>query len=113
MLPAVLNTREKVFRPQWEFSLSRKDPVASLSLSRGRRGDGILVSRLKRTSLCNLCGPLCLCGDSSSRQIHHRGTEGSQRRTERITDRSFCSRSLCNFALFLIIATVIASSVSC
>src|SRR5438132_11015140 len=113
MLPAVLNTREKVFRPQWEFSLSRKDSVASLSLSRGRRGDGILVSRLKRTSLCNLCGPLCLCGNSSSRQIHHRDTEGSQRGTEKIAGRSFFSRSLRNFALLLIIGTLISSSVSC
>ena len=38
----LLNAREKVFRPQWNFFFSGKGPVASLSLSRGRRGDGIL-----------------------------------------------------------------------
>jgi hypothetical protein len=33
----LLNAREKVFRPQG-FLFSAKDPVASLSPSRGRRG---------------------------------------------------------------------------
>jgi len=59
MLPAVLNAREKVFRPQWEFSFqerSRRQPVA---FAQGR-GGGILVSNLKKLSLCRLCGPLCL-----------------------------------------------------
>jgi iron complex transport system substrate-binding protein len=37
----LLNAREKVFRPQGIF-LSGRGPVASLSLSRGRRGGGIL-----------------------------------------------------------------------
>jgi len=36
-----MNAREKVFRPQG-FLFSGKDPVASLSPSRGREGDGIL-----------------------------------------------------------------------
>lgn len=34
--------RARVFRPPWESSSPQKDPVASLSLSRGRKGDGIL-----------------------------------------------------------------------
>lgn len=57
----LLNAREKVFRPQG-ILFSGKDPVASLSPSRGRRGDGILYfqswskgdSLSAPTSLCVL-----------------------------------------------------------
>jgi iron complex transport system substrate-binding protein len=42
----LLNAREKVFRPQG-FLFSGKDPVASLSRFRGRRGDGILYFQLQ------------------------------------------------------------------
>ncbi len=112
MLPAVLNAREKVFRPQWEFSFqerSRRQPVA---FAQGR-GGGILVSNLKKLSLCRLCGPLCLGGDPSSKHIHHRDTEGSQRCTERIAGHTFFSYHDYNFAVLLIVATLIALSGSC
>src|SRR5207253_613633 len=109
----VLNAREKVFRPQWEFAFrkrSRRQPVAF----RAGESDGILVSRPKQaSSLCSLCGPLCLCGDRFSRQIHHRDTEGSLRSTERIANRRVLRSSLADFALLLIIATLIALTGSC
>jgi len=41
-----MNAREKVFRPQG-FLFSGKDPVASLSPSRGREGDGFCISGFK------------------------------------------------------------------
>lgn len=39
-------------------------------------------------SLCNLCVPLCLCGESTRRRFHHRGTEFSQSFTERALFRT-------------------------
>src|SRR5712692_9532749 len=79
----LLNAREKVFRPQGIF-LSGKDPVASLSLSRGRKGDGILFFGYKSISRCNLCGPPCLCGKRSQTKFHHRDTEVHRGFTERV-----------------------------
>jgi iron complex transport system substrate-binding protein len=46
--------RARVFRPPWEFSSPQKDPVASLSLSRGRKGDGILYFQSKNRENANL-----------------------------------------------------------
>src|SRR5258708_19129364 len=36
----------------------------------------------KGISLCNLCAPLCLCGEMTCQNLHHRGTEVTQRTTE-------------------------------
>src|SRR2546428_8145044 len=104
---------QRVFRPKWEFCLSRKIPSPACCVLRKGRGGGILIFSLKNLSLCRLCGPLCLGGDPFSKDIHHRDTERSQRGTERITSRTFFSRSLGKLALLLIIATLIASSASC
>src|SRR5438132_475927 len=45
----LLNAREKVFRPQWEF-FSGRDPVASLSPFAQEKGGGILFFRFKFSS---------------------------------------------------------------
>src|SRR5882762_2275335 len=50
-------------------------------------------------SLCDLGGPLCLSGEITRKNIHHRGTEISQRTTERIEQRHstpFCSTRHCS-----------------
>jgi hypothetical protein len=36
-----------------------------------------------RISLCKLCGPLCLCGEISSKDIYHRDTEDHRGNTEK------------------------------
>lgn len=41
-----------------------------------------LVSNDSSISLCDLCGPLCLCGEHSFAQFHHRDTE-----THRVSQR--------------------------
>ena len=38
---------------------------------------------IKRISLCELCGPLCLCGEVCSREVNHRGTEVHRVSTEK------------------------------
>ena len=43
-----------------------------------------MVKLGSRFSLCNLCGPLCLCGEIGPKNTHHRGTEIAQSTTERI-----------------------------
>src|SRR5438034_9305496 len=40
--------------------------------------------RAFRISLCKLCAPLCLCGEDPGEEIHHRGTESTQRTTETV-----------------------------
>src|SRR2546428_12697 len=73
---------------------SRRQPVASCA----GKGGGILVSSLKNISLCRLCGPLCLCGDPPSKDIHHKDAELPQRSTERIAVRRVFRYSLSKFA---------------
>jgi iron complex transport system substrate-binding protein len=90
-----------------EFFFSGKGPVASLSLSRGRRGGGILYFRNKSISLCNLCGPPCLCGKCSQTEFHHRGTEDHRGFTESSARPNFNKRVL------LIVATLIVLTASC
>jgi iron complex transport system substrate-binding protein len=102
----LLNAREKVFRPQGIFP-SGRGPVASLSLSRGRKGGGILYFQLKNSSLCNLCGSPCLSGKCSQTKFHHRGTEDHRGITENSARRTFNKRVL------LIVTTLIALTASC
>jgi iron complex transport system substrate-binding protein len=46
------------------------DPVASLSSLVEAEGDGFLIFRPDNKSLCELCGPLCLCGELAANRIH-------------------------------------------
>ncbi len=63
--------------------------------------------RNKSISLCNLCGPRCLCGKCSQTEFHHRDTEVHRGFTEGRT-----SPGLVKLAV-LIIATLIALTASC
>ena len=52
-----------------------------------RQFDGQEKGRLrslsgKGISLCRLCDALCLCGEITNKNMHHRGTEVTQRTTE-------------------------------
>ena len=87
---------------------SEEIPSPACCLCAGE-GDGILFIKLKSISLCNLCGPLCLCGKCFQTRVHHRGTENHREATERTTGRISL---LANVAL-LIIATLIIITASC
>ena len=96
-----------MFRPPRILSLLRKDPVASLSHARDRKVDGILSFKAlnkQHSSLCDLCGPLCLCGKSFSEGVHHRDTEEHRERTE---------RPAVSYLLTLIILVVLILTASC
>jgi iron complex transport system substrate-binding protein len=85
------------------FSLLRKDPVASLSLTRGRKVDGILSFKNRSRQHSSLC----VCGKASARRLHHRDTEGRSVCTERIAGHPV-SR-----LLFFIILALLLLIVSC
>src|SRR5262245_49875460 len=65
----LMNAREKVFRPQWEFFLPKKIPSLSLSPSRGRRGDGILSFQIN----LECAGNPDLSGATALSLDHHTG----------------------------------------
>ena len=100
----LLNAREKVFRPQG-ILFFEKDPVASLSPSRGRRGDGILFFQPGSSSPCNLRGALCFCGELALRNTHHRDTENHRGYTERTFSRHFTGSVVLLMILALLIST--------
>lgn len=52
------------------------------------RHDEYQRDRIESISLGNLCGSLCLCGEITSNEIHHRGTEGHRDHTEKTTSNS-------------------------
>src|SRR5207247_81745 len=41
------------------------------------------ILNFRRISLCELCGPLCLCGEVCSREVNHRDTEDHRVCTEK------------------------------
>ncbi len=61
----------------------------------------------KSISLCDLCGPLCLCGKCSQTKFHHRDTEDHRGFTERGTSLDL------GRLVVLIAATLIALTASC
>jgi iron complex transport system substrate-binding protein len=82
-LQQLVNARERCSGRSGNF-LSEKGSRRQPVVSRGRRGDGILIFKSRRRPLCDLCGALCLCGDVSSRKVNHRDTEDHRAFTERI-----------------------------
>src|SRR5712692_2394249 len=82
---------------------SRRQPVAFAQ----EKGGGILVSKDKSISLCDLCDPLCLCGKWPSNRFNHRDTEDHRGFTEKGVCLNFSKLTL------LIIATLIILTPSC
>ena len=96
----LLNAREKVFRPQGFLFFrkrSRRQP-ATFAWQRGRR---VLYFRSKGISLCDLCGPLCLCGKCFARQAHHRDTE---------SHRAYTEKAAVKFGLLIMVALLVLTS---
>lgn len=59
-----------------------------------------MIFRAKQSSLCDLCGSPCLCGEYSRNRSHHRDTEKHREFTEK---KNF-------FVAFLLLATLISAS---
>ena len=109
MLLQLLNASRKGVQAAVGILFFGKDPVASLSLSRGRKGDGILFFQPKSISPCNLGGSLCLYGKCFQTKVHHKGTENDREATERFAGRI----SLLPNVALLLIATLIIMTASC
>src|SRR5260370_26246430 len=62
------------------------------------------------TSLCNLCGPLCLHGKCSQTEFHHRDTERHGGFTERTAAPVFSLRKFAFFAILTLIVVTAACS---
>jgi iron complex transport system substrate-binding protein len=83
----LLNAREKVFRPQG-FLFSAKDPVASLSPSRGGRGDGILYFHWHKAALWLLLIAMFAIGLSSSCSNRLNRASAPTAETREVTDEA-------------------------
>ena len=66
--------------------------------------------KLKSISLCDLRGPLCLCGECLSKRVHHRDTESHRACTERIAGRNFSAYCAGTLVLLLTAALLILTS---